>query len=271
MPPQLPVPSPFLILEDRCPYFPDGRASRTAFVYPDRALEPPEFEAAIQMGMRRSGPLLYRPLCPGCRKCQPFRVEVATFKMSESQRRVWKKCEGKFDVTMTRPSVDTEKLELYRRYGEYQHGKGDANPGNYAEFLVDSIADTHEVTWRLREDGRLAAVSVLDVLPTGVSSVYSYWEPELQAWSIGTYTALYEIDLCRRNEMAYYYLGFLVPGARTMNYKAKFGPGEVWDGETWVAVPGRDPGEKTMREVLERAERAAMKADGRRWRSSPKG
>ena len=262
---QLPVPSPFLILEDTCPYFPDRRPSRTAFVYPDRALEPPEFEAAIQLGMRRSGALLYRPLCPGCRKCQPFRVEVATFKMSDSQKRVWKRCEGKFEVAMARPFVDEEKLELYCRYGEHQHGKGDATPGNYAEFLVDSIADTYEITWR--KAGRLCAVSVVDVLPTGASSVYSYWEPELQDWSIGTYTALYEIDLCRRNDLPYYYLGFLVPGARTMNYKAKFGPGEVWDGENWLPVPGRDPSDPAMREVLERAEAGATQADANRWRT----
>ena len=253
-----------MILDDTCPYFPDGRPSRTAFIYPDRALEPAEFEAAIQLGMRRSGPLLYRPLCPACRKCQPYRIPVASFKLSASQRRVWKRCEGKFEVEMTRPSVDREKLELYRRYGEYQHGKGDANPADYAEFLVDSIVDTYEVTWR--RDGRLAAVSVVDVLPTGVSSVYSYWDPELQGWSIGTYTALYEIELCGRNGLPYYYLGFLVPGARTMNYKAKFGPGEVWDGENWLPVPGRDPSDPAAREVLEKAERSSMRADSRRFR-----
>ena len=263
---QLPVPSPFLILDDNCPYFPDGRPSRTAFVYPDRALEPPEFEAAIQLGMRRSGPLLSRPLCPGCRKCQPYRLEVAGFKLSDSQKRVWKRCEGKFEVTMARPSVTAEKLELYRRYGEFQHGKGDANPGNYAEFLVDSIADTHEVSWH--REGRLAAVSVLDLLPTGVSSVYSYWEPALEDWSIGTYTALYEIDLCRRNDLPYYYLGFLIPGAKTMNYKAKYGPGEVWDGEHWLPLPGRDPSTEAMRAILDQAEQASIKADARRFRES---
>ena len=264
----LPVPSPFLILDDACPYFTDGRPSRTAFVYPDRPLEPPEFEAAIQLGMRRSGVLLYRPICPGCRKCQPFRVEIAGFKMSDSQKRVWKRCEGKFEVSMARPSVDAEKLDLYRRYGEHQHGKGDPNPANYAEFLVDSIADTYEVTWR--RNGLLSAVSVVDVLPTGVSSVYSYWEPELQDWSIGTYTALFEIDLCRRNELPYYYLGFLVPGAKTMNYKAKFGPGEVWDGQNWLAVPGRNPEDAAMREVLEKAERRSMKADSTHFSQATK-
>ncbi|HEY3738442.1 MAG TPA: hypothetical protein VGL53_01295, partial [Bryobacteraceae bacterium] len=128
----MPVPSPFLILDDTCPYFTDARPSRTAFVYPEFPLEPPEFEAAIQLGMRRSGRLLYRPLCPGCRKCQPYRVEVATFKMSDSQRRVWKRCDGKFEITIARPSADKEKIELYRRYGESQHGKGDSNVGDYS-------------------------------------------------------------------------------------------------------------------------------------------
>ena len=54
-----------------------------------------------------------------------------------------------------------------------------------------------------------------------------------------------------------------------MNYKAKFGPGEVWDGEGWMAAPGRDPLAPAMREVLEVAERSAMAADKARW-GSPK-
>jgi arginine-tRNA-protein transferase len=186
-------------------------------------------------------------------------VEVATFKMSDSQRRVWKRCDGKFEITIARPSADKEKIELYRRYGESQHGKGDSNVGDYSEFLVDSIADTYELSFR--KQGRLAAVSIIDVIPTGVSSVYSYWEPEMREWSIGTYTALFEIELCRRNELPYYYLGYLVPGAKTMNYKAKFGPGEVWDGENWLPLPGRDPSEPKMREILETAEQRAREAD----------
>jgi arginine-tRNA-protein transferase len=164
---------------------------------------------------------------------------------------------------MARPSADAEKLDLYRRYGEYQHGKGDADGARYSDFLVDSIADTYELSWR--KQGRLAAVSVIDVLLTGVSSVYSYWEPDLRDWSIGTYTALFEVDLCRRNNLPYYYLGFLVPGAKTMNYKARFGPGEVWDGENWLPVPGRDPSDPAMREILDKAERLSREADARHF------
>jgi arginyl-tRNA--protein-N-Asp/Glu arginylyltransferase len=186
--------------------------------------------------------------------------------MSDSQKRVWKRCEGKFEISAARPSAGDEKIELYRRYGEFQHGKGDANPINYKDFLVDSIADTYELSWRHR--GRLAAVSIVDILPTGVSSVYSYWEPELKDWSIGTYTALSEIDLCRRNELPYYYLGYLVPGAKTMNYKAKFGPGEVWDGDKWLPVPGRNPLDPAIRDILEEAEKLSQVADARNFRAA---
>lgn len=232
-------------------------------MYPDRPLEPPEFEAAIQLGMRRSGYLLYRPVCPGCRKCQPYRVEATKFVASDSQRRVWKRCHSQLEVSMSRPSMDTEKIELYRRYGEFQHGKGDDSANNYGEFLVDSVADTYELNWR--RQGKLAAVSVIDVLPTGVSAVYNYWDPDLRELSLGTYTALFEIDLARRNELPYYYLGFLVPGAKTMNYKGRFGPGEVWDGSEWLPVPGRDPLEASARKVLEEAERRSIEADSRHF------
>ena len=260
----LPVPAPIVVLEDKCPYFKDGRPSRTAFLYPDRPLEPPEFEAAIQMGMRRSGFLLYRPICPGCRKCQPFRVPIATFEISTSQKRVWKHCAGQFEISLARPNAETDRLNLYERYGEFQHGKGDSDPGSYSEFLVDSCADTYELSWRNKE-GKLAAVSIVDILPTGLSSVYSYWDPDLQHLSLGTYTALCEIDLCRRNQLPYYYLGYLVPGAKTMNYKAKFGPAEVWEGDNWIPAPGRDPKDPAMAAALHQAEQSSMQADARHF------
>jgi arginine-tRNA-protein transferase len=56
-----------------------------------------------------------------------------------------------------------------------------------------------------------------------------YFEPNLSDRSLGTFSALWEIDYCRRNALAYYYLGYYVPGSRTMAYKARFRPGEILD------------------------------------------
>jgi len=67
---------PLVVVEGECAYFEDQRATRTAFALPG-TLKPSEYQRAMDIGMRRSGTVVYRPLCEGCRKCQPLRVPVA--------------------------------------------------------------------------------------------------------------------------------------------------------------------------------------------------
>jgi arginyl-tRNA--protein-N-Asp/Glu arginylyltransferase len=60
---------------------------------------------------------------------------------------------------------------------------------------------------------------------------------------------LWEIEDCRARQIAYYYLGYYVPGSRTMAYKARFRPAEILDSdgewrpmkEAEIDHPHRDP------------------------------
>jgi arginine-tRNA-protein transferase len=261
-PARLPRLGPLVVVDGECAYFPeDGRASRTVYALPGR-LRPRDYQEAMSLGMRRSGTLVYRPVCVGCRRCQPFRIDVARFEPSRSQRRVQRRCEGLFDVELTRPTIDDEHLRLYRRYQEDQHHKDgqDADEESYSRFLVDTVTDTWELAWRDRA-GELVAVGVVDVVDDGVSTVYFYWDPALRDLSLGVYSALWEMDLTRRWGKQYYYLGYLVGGSRTMSYKAQFGGGELWDGERWTAVPSRDLADPHFQAQLQQAEQGAMVAD----------
>lgn len=256
---------PLVVVDGDCAYFPstdeEPRTSRTAFALPG-PLSPAEYEKAMCLGMRRSGTLVYRPLCGGCRRCQPFRVDVEQFYLSRSQRRVQKRCEGRFTVELLRPQLDEEHLALYARYQEDQHDKdGQAvDSESYARFLIETVADTWELAWR-DDSGALVAVGIIDVVDDGISTVYFYWDPKLRDFSIGTFSALYEIDLCRRWGKRYYYLGYLVRGSRTMAYKAQFTGGEVWDGKDWVPVVGRDLDDPALQEQLIAAEKKSIERD----------
>ena len=44
---------------------------------------------------------------------------------------------------------------------------------------------------------KLVAVGVLDVLPSGVSSVYFFYDPDYKHLSLGKFSALKEIEFCR--------------------------------------------------------------------------
>lgn len=257
---------PLVVVEGDCAYFRDGRRSCTAFSLPGH-VDGATYQRAMDVGMRRSGTVIYRPLCQGCRKCQPLRVPVAAYQPTRSHRRAQKRCEGLFDIRVGKPRLDEERLELYGRYQNDQHGEHaqSADATSYRRFLVDTVTDTIELTWR-DEGGALIGVGVLDVTPDALSSVYFYWEPALRKLSLGVYSALVEMDLCRRWDKPYYYLGYLVPGSKTMTYKATFPGAEVWDGEGWVALGGRDVGDPAVSRVLDVAESASTRSDDRRFR-----
>src|ERR1035437_3281804 len=75
--------------EEACVYLP-GRVSRIrAFMAEELSAE--DYQACMDAGFRRSGHVVYQPVCEGCRKCVPLRVEVAKLAMSKSQRRVMRK------------------------------------------------------------------------------------------------------------------------------------------------------------------------------------
>lgn len=258
---------PLVVVEGDCAYFRDGRRSCTAFSLPGH-VDGVTYQRAMDVGMRRSGTVIYRPLCATCRKCQPLRIPVDRFALSRSQRRVKKRCEGRFDVRVGKPRLDEERLALYARYQEDQHGEHaqSSDATSYRRFLVDTVTDTIELVWREKETQRLVGIGVLDVTPQALSSVYFYWEPELRKLSLGLYSAIIEVELCKRWDKSFYYLGYLVPGSQTMSYKASFLGAEVWDGARWVPLVGRDVEEEDVRRRLEEAESASAREDGRRFR-----
>jgi arginyl-tRNA--protein-N-Asp/Glu arginylyltransferase len=80
-----------------------------------------------------------------------------------------------------------------------------------------------------RIDGSLACVSVLDILPSRVASVYLFYNPDLRHLQWGRYTALREIAMCDRMRrispcLRWFDLNFAVPGCSRMMYKAQYKP-----------------------------------------------
>lgn len=217
-----------------CPYLP-GRNARYE-VYSAPGLCGDTYERLMACGFRRSGDLVYRPRCRHCAECRQIRVLVGSFHRTRSMRRVWRRNQ---DVSVERaaPQDDIdEKHEIYRRYLDHQHDETmNRSREAFNSFLAGARRSTFEFRYRL--GNRLVGVSVTDRCPGGLSSVYMYFDPEFARRSLGVFSVLHEVEVCRAESLPYYYLGYLVNGSATMEYKARFRPFELLINlQRWVRV-----------------------------------
>jgi arginine-tRNA-protein transferase len=84
-----------------------------------------------------------------------------------------------------------------------------------------------------RIDGKIIAVGILDILPTSVSSVYLYYDPDYGFLNFGVLTALREIEFEKHlrknidNSFKYYVMGFYCYTCKKMRYKGLYHPSEI--------------------------------------------
>ena len=79
--------------------------------------------------------------------------------------------------------------------------------------------------------------------------VYSFFEPDEAARSLGTLMVLDHIARARRMGLAYVYLGYWVRGSRKMDYKSRFLPQERLTPDGWARVGINPTSEQPRRRV----------------------
>lgn len=211
---------------EACPYLAE-RVARLPLRVPLSVVSPDTFDRLLAGGERRSGRMMYRTQCPECSACHPLRVPTARFEPTDSQRRVWRKNEGVLKVEMGPPGLTRDHLTLYNRH-KIERGLSRRDepltPEGYRQWLVNTCADTVEVRYRIGD--RLVGVSILDFGRKAASSVYHYFDPDEAKRSIGVYSAMKEIEICRRSGIDWYYLGYYVADCSRLSYKAGYWPHE---------------------------------------------
>lgn len=211
--------------EHACGYLP-GRQARSAFIDPTISMDPVRYGALLDLGFRRSGRYVYRPMCRGCDACRSVRVPVGRFHPDRSQRRCLAHND---DLRVARAErLLPEHFRLYQSYLRTRHADGGMDPDDadaFQEFFSAGWSQT--LFWEARANGRLVAVAVLDRVPGGLSAVYTFYDPDQPHRGLGTWMILREIEVTRASGLRYLYLGYWVAGSAKMDYKSRFQPLEV--------------------------------------------
>ena len=242
---QHPTQSPqfFLTAPSPCPYI-EGQFERKVFTHLVGDKAPELNDLLTQGGFRRSQNIAYRPACENCRACISVRILAGEFKPTRNMKRVMQR-NSDLVGAMHDAEPTTEQYSLFRSYLDSRHRKGgmsDMTVLDYAMMVEDTHVTTKIVEYRRRGPdtfitgkgvGELIAVALTDQMSDGLSMVYSYFSPEFEDRSLGTFMILDHIARARAAGLPHVYLGYWVNGSRKMNYKVRFTPQEHLGPKGW--------------------------------------
>jgi arginyl-tRNA--protein-N-Asp/Glu arginylyltransferase len=80
----------------------------------------------------------------------------------------------------------------------------------------------------------LAGVAVVDRLNDGLSAIYTFFDPDLEQRSLGTYAVLWQLRKAAEDGLDYLYLGYWIKQCQKMSYKIQFRPLELYVNGRWV-------------------------------------
>ncbi|XP_069001204.1 arginyl-tRNA--protein transferase 1 isoform X3 [Embiotoca jacksoni] len=186
---------------------------------------------------------------PPCRKAKDLRKERRLQK--EQTRQPADGVSSTVAATQS-PPTQTSQLKTLEEFISESLPENSPHCLEFRRFLCDSPLEAehspdgpdvgygsfHQQYWL---DGRIVAVGVIDILPTCVSSVYLYYDPDFASLSLGSYSALREIAFTRQMhkqspKLSYYYLGFYIHSCPKMRYKGQYRPSDLLCPETYVWV-----------------------------------
>lgn len=218
-----------------CSYLP-GLIARNAVVDPEYEMTPEVYDYLIQNGFRRSGEQVYRPYCHTCEECITTRIPVAKFKKSRSQKRNWRLNQDLI-VKIHTGEFKEIYLSLYQKYLESRHDSTDAE-GVESFLLADWCNIQFIEFYSVSDDAQqLIGVAVTDVLKSGFSAVYTFFDPvEGNKRGLGVFAILWQIEHANQQGKKYIYPGFWIKNCRKMNYKTRYQPIEGLMQGKWISL-----------------------------------
>lgn len=227
-----------------CPYLPDRR-ERKAFTNLAIADADALHHVLSRSGFRRSQSIAYRPACTRCNACRSVRVLTRSFEAGRSDRRTI----ARNSDLVRRPvpaEATREQYRLLSRYLSARHDKGGMSEMTYRDYgAMVGGSPVQSLIFEYREgsgpEAPLVAAAITDIMRDGLSMVYTFYDPEKAGRrSLGHFLILDHIRHACELGLPHLYLGYWVKGSPKMDYKRRYKPLEMLDGDSWRPIRDED-------------------------------
>ena len=187
---------------------------------------PSQMDGLWAQGWRHFGQYFFRysqtTMAGKLQEIVALRTDLRAVQFSKGQRRTWRR-NADLEVRLQPATITAEKEALFAQHKE----RFDENQPSSLLTFLDAQPSTVpcpciEVGVYQPVDGRLLAVSFLDVGQTAVSSVYAIFDPAEHGRRLGIYTMLLEMTWAKRQGKRWYYSGYTTLGQSRYDYKKQF-------------------------------------------------
>jgi arginyl-tRNA--protein-N-Asp/Glu arginylyltransferase len=202
----------------------------------EEKVSPELFDLYLFKGYRRFGTMLYKNICPHCKKCIPIRLEAKNFSPTKSQRRVIRKNEN-VEILIDNNEYNFDKFELFNKYRKNKHNAEPLWQFDFITYYYQSCVQTLDFNYSLNKN--IIGIGIVDIGKESISTVYYFFDPAYGKLSPGTYSMIKEVDYCNENKIKYYYLGYYLKDLPSMNYKTIMKPYELYINGEWRKKPGQ--------------------------------
>ena len=214
--------------DKQCSYF-DDKLCDIRYKYMDNCSSQ-EQKKMLERGWRRFGNMHFVPECKDCNECKTIRIDVNKFSFSKNQKRVFNK-NKETEVYIQKPTVTYEHIDLFNKYHSHMSQKKDWNENiiDVQEYTNSYVNGAHNYGKEILyfRDNKLIGVALCDILDSGMSAVYCYYDHDYEHLSIGQFSILAQLSIAKQNNIPYLYLGYWIKDHFSMGYKERYKPFEV--------------------------------------------
>ena len=221
-----------------CSYLPE-RMARSQVATPSHLIDAPVYSELVTSGFspqrRVHIPPLLRSL-PRVRAGARAWPRISSPTARSGAR--WKR-HARPDARRCELKYSAEHYALYLRYQRERHCGGGMDQDSREQYRA--LPAPEQRRFAARSSFARTACCAWSASSTssqdGLSSVYTFFDPDVAGASFGTYNILWQIERCRQLDLPYLYLGYWIAQSRKMAYKIKFQPMQGLIDGNWQPLP----------------------------------